>query len=167
MLGVGPELVDPFTTLLSLIDFRFDFVAKSAGYLFGLELFSRPKMHPKQKVHNHLFFFSLRPSYLTKRQRRDLSVFESSYHLPTSLSHTVEASHCLFLLLTFTVAGKLWIPIFIVFGLARPRIELEFMDILCESAVLEKLRDICPPPLFRGAESATDVLPFRELNTLL
>ena len=33
---------------------------------------------------------------MARRQRRDLSVFESSCHLPTCLSHTVEASHCPF-----------------------------------------------------------------------
>ena len=31
---------------------------------------------------------------LAKRQQRNLLVFESSYHLPTSLPHAVEASHC-------------------------------------------------------------------------
>ena len=31
---------------------------------------------------------------LARRQRRDLSVFESNCHLPTCLQHTVEASHC-------------------------------------------------------------------------
>ena len=30
----------------------------------------------------------------TRRQQRDLAVFESSYHVPTCLPHTVEASHC-------------------------------------------------------------------------
>ena len=33
---------------------------------------------------------------LARRQRRDLSVFKSSCHLPTYLTHTVEASHCPF-----------------------------------------------------------------------
>ena len=33
---------------------------------------------------------------MAKRQRRDLSVFESSCHLPTCLPHTMGASHCLF-----------------------------------------------------------------------
>ena len=33
---------------------------------------------------------------MARRQRRDLSVFESSCHLPTCLPHTAEASHCPF-----------------------------------------------------------------------
>ena len=33
---------------------------------------------------------------MARRQRRDLSVFESSCHLPTCLPHTIEASHCPF-----------------------------------------------------------------------
>ena len=33
---------------------------------------------------------------MARRQRRDLSVFESSCHLPTCLPNTAEASHCLF-----------------------------------------------------------------------
>ena len=33
---------------------------------------------------------------LARRQRRDLSVFESSCHLPICLPHTMEASHCPF-----------------------------------------------------------------------
>ena len=36
---------------------------------------------------------------LAKRERSDFSVFESSCHLPNCLPHTVEASHCAFLLL--------------------------------------------------------------------
>ena len=34
------------------------------------------------------------PSCLNQGQRRDLSVFESSFHLPICLPHTMEASHC-------------------------------------------------------------------------
>ena len=37
---------------------------------------------------------------LGRRQRRDLSVFESRCHLPTCLPHTAEASHCPFDCLT-------------------------------------------------------------------
>ena len=33
---------------------------------------------------------------MARRQRRDLSVFESSSHLPICLLHTMEASHCPF-----------------------------------------------------------------------
>ena len=33
---------------------------------------------------------------LARRQRNDLSVFESSCHLPICLPHTMEASHCPF-----------------------------------------------------------------------
>ena len=33
---------------------------------------------------------------MARRQRRDLSVFESSCHLPICLPHTMEASHCPF-----------------------------------------------------------------------
>ena len=33
---------------------------------------------------------------MARRQRRDLSVFESSCHPPTCLPHTLEASHCPF-----------------------------------------------------------------------
>ena len=33
---------------------------------------------------------------MARRQRRDLSVFESSCHLPACLPHTAEASHCPF-----------------------------------------------------------------------
>ena len=37
---------------------------------------------------------------LARRQQRNLSVFKSSCHLPISLSHTGEASHCPFYCLT-------------------------------------------------------------------
>ena len=47
------------------------------------------------------FFWSRHGDYffiyhvaLARRQRRDLSVFESNCHLPTGLPHMVEASHC-------------------------------------------------------------------------
>ena len=36
---------------------------------------------------------------LTRRQKKDFSIFESSCHLPTCLSHLVEASRCPFLFL--------------------------------------------------------------------
>ena len=52
-----------------------------------------------------------------RRQRRDFSVFESSCRLPTCLPHTVEAPHCFFI--AGSQAGKLWMPIFFVFGLSR------------------------------------------------
>ena len=53
---------------------------------------------------------------LARRQRRDLSIFKSSWHLPTCLPNTLIAQR---------QAGKLRIPIFIVFGLTRPEIEPE------------------------------------------
>ena len=46
---------------------------------------------------------------LARRERRNLSVFESSCHLSTCLLHTVEASHCPYLFLS--VKQKSCIPI--------------------------------------------------------
>ena len=74
-------------------------------------------------------------------QRRDLSVFESSYHLPTCLPHMVEASHCF--LIAERQAGKLWIPIFIDFDFTRPGIEPESIvsiaDALCTRPLIDAL----------------------------
>ena len=57
----------------------------------------------------------------------------------TCSPQAVEASHSPILLLE-RQAGKLWIPIFIVFGLIRPGIKSEatvsVADILCEVGVL-------------------------------
>ena len=57
-------------------------------------------------------------------QRRKLSVFESSCHLPTCLSHTVKASHCLIKLLNVK-QGSCEYQFFIVFALNRQGIEPE------------------------------------------
>ena len=53
----------------------------------------------------------------------DLSIFESSCHLPSCLSQTVEASHCPFN--AERQAGKMGMPIFIVLGLTRSGIKPE------------------------------------------
>ena len=58
-------------------------------------------------------FYSLK--CLGQRQKRDVSVIESSCHLPTCPSHAVEALHCLFGIAD-RQAGKLSVPIFGIFG---------------------------------------------------
>ena len=64
------------------------------------------------------------PSCLGKEKWRDLTVFESSCHLPTCLLqrrgrlHTVPS-------IAEGPAGKLWMPLFIVFGLTRLGIKPE------------------------------------------
>ena len=70
-------------------------------------------------VVNYMFIHQVA---LAKSQRRDLSIFESSCHLPTCLPHTVEASHCPF---ARPKAGALWVPIFIAFGKTRLGIKPE------------------------------------------
>ena len=59
-----------------------------------------------------ILFFTKLP--LLKRQQRNLSGFESSCHLPTSLPHTVEAAHCPFNLLTSSKEA-VFTNIFVVF----------------------------------------------------
>ena len=61
---------------------------------------------------------------LVRRQQRDLSVFESSCHLPTFLPHMVEASHCPFNCRTSS-RKAVNTNFFKVFGLTRPVIEPE------------------------------------------
>ena len=62
-------------------------------------------------------------------------IFRSSSQAATCLPHTVEASHCP--LIVEYQARKLWIPIFIIFGLTRPGIEPE--SIVSEANALSKI----------------------------
>ena len=69
---------------------------------------------------NHTLFTKLP---WARRQRRDLSVFESSFHLPTCQPHTEEASRC-----PFNCWTPSWEAVktnFIVFGLTKSGIEPE------------------------------------------
>ena len=56
---------------------------------------------------------------LNKRQRRNLTVFESSYHLPTAHGGALTLS----VFIAEHQAGKVSIPLFMDFGLIRPGIE--------------------------------------------
>ena len=61
-----------------------------------------------------------------RRQQKDLSAFQSSWNLSSAYLSTTHRGypHCP-LYVAERQAGKLWIPIFIVFGLTRPGIESE------------------------------------------
>ena len=50
----------------------------------------------KRKWNYHCNNIFIHQVALARRQRRDISILESRYHLPTCLPHTVEASHCPF-----------------------------------------------------------------------
>ena len=63
---------------------------------------------------------------LVRRQQRDISVFESSCHLPMHLFTKHDGGFTLTLFNAERHAGKLKIPIFIVFGLIRLGIEPTF-----------------------------------------
>ena len=79
------------------------------------------KINPKNSNSNCNYMLFIKLTWQGDREGI-FSVFKSSCHLPTSLSHTVEASSCPFLIAD-RQARKLRIPILKIFGLTQSGIE--------------------------------------------